>query len=138
MLIIAALCIIAIVGADQLIKSWLVDEFLLQEERPFLQIGNLDILHLHYIENNGSAFSSFAGQRVMLLVVTAVSIAVCCYILCRYARKGKPLLFWSLVMVIGGGFGNMIDRIFRDGAVVDYLDVQLFDFAIFNFADCFV
>ena len=138
MLIIAALCIIAIAGADQLIKSWLVDEFVLQEERPFLQIGNLDILHLHYIENNGSAFSSFAGQRVMLLVVTAVSMIVCIYILCRYARRGRPLLFWSLIMVIGGGLGNMIDRIFREGVVVDYLDVQLFDFAIFNFADCFV
>ncbi|MDE5564835.1 MAG: signal peptidase II, partial [Oscillospiraceae bacterium] len=39
---------------------------------------------------------------------------------------------------LGGGFGNKLDRIFTDGAVVDYLDVQLFDFAIFNFADCFV
>ena len=138
MLIIAALCIIAIVGVDQLIKSWLIDEFVLQEERPFLQIGNLDILHLHYIENNGSAFSSFAGHRVLLLLFTSVSIIVCCYILCRYAHKGRPLLFWSLIMVIGGGLGNMIDRIFREGLVVDYLDVQLFDFAIFNFADCFV
>ena len=32
----------------------------------------------------------------------------------------------------------MIDRIFRDGYVIDYLDLQLFDFAVFNFADCFV
>ena len=39
------------------------------------------------------------------------------------------------VLVIGGALGNMYDRIFRGGAVVDYLDVQLFDFAIFNFAD---
>ena len=31
-----------------------------------------------------------------------------------------------------------IDRIFRDGKVVDYLDVELFTFAIFNFADIFV
>lgn len=138
MLIIAALCIIAIVGVDQLIKLWIINELVLQEERPFLQIGDLDILHLHYIENTGSAFSSLAGHRVLLLVSTAVSMAVCIYILCRYARKGKPLLFWSMIMVIGGGFGNMIDRIFRGGAVVDYLDIQLFDFAIFNFADCFV
>ena len=41
-------------------------------------------------------------------------------------------------MIIGGGVGNMIDRIFHGGAVVDYLDVQLFNFAVFNFADCFV
>ena len=41
-------------------------------------------------------------------------------------------------MILGGAIGNMIDRIFRGGAVIDYLDVQLFNFAIFNFADCFI
>lgn len=137
MLIIALICVVLIAGADQLIKSWIVQNFRLGEERDFLQIGDFDILHLHYIENNGSAFSSFAGQRAMLLTVTAVSMAVCIYILCRYAPK-KPLLFWSLTMIIGGGIGNMIDRIFHGGLVVDYLDVQFVNFAIFNFADCFV
>ena len=41
-------------------------------------------------------------------------------------------------MILGGAVGNLIDRVFRGGAVVDYLDVQLFQFAIFNFADCFI
>lgn len=41
-------------------------------------------------------------------------------------------------MILGGALGNMIDRIFRNGAVVDYLDLKLFNFAVFNFADCFV
>lgn len=41
-------------------------------------------------------------------------------------------------MILGGALGNMLDRIFRGGRVVDYLDLQLFDFAIFNLADCFV
>ena len=41
-------------------------------------------------------------------------------------------------MILGGALGNMIDRIFHGGAVVDYLDLKLFDFAVFNFADCFV
>ena len=43
-----------------------------------------------------------------------------------------------LILMISGGIGNLIDRIFRHGHVVDYLDFQLFDFAIFNFADCCV
>ena len=41
-------------------------------------------------------------------------------------------------MILGGALGNMIDRIFHGGLVVDYLDLQLFQFAVFNFADCFV
>ena len=138
MLIIALLCIAAIAGIDQLIKAWITANFELYEERPFLQIGSLDIMHLKYIENTGSAFSSFSGQRVLLLVVTGIAMAVCIFLLVKYALKGKPLLFWSLTMIIGGGVGNMIDRIFHGGAVVDYLDVQLFNFAVFNFADCFV
>ncbi len=137
LLIIAAVCIVLIAGIDQIIKLYIVQHFALGEEKPFLHIGSLDILHLRYIENDGSAFSSFSGQRVLLLVVTGISMVVCIYLLIRYAQK-RPLLFWSLTMIIGGGIGNMIDRIFRDGRVVDYLDVQLFDFAIFNFADCFV
>lgn len=138
MLIIAAICIIAIAGIDQLIKAWIVSDFSLYEERPFLHIGSLDIMHLRYIENTGSAFSSFSGQRILLLTVTAISTVICLYLLIRCASQGKPLLFWSLTMIIGGGIGNMIDRIFHGGAVVDYLDLQLFDFAVFNFADCFV
>ena len=138
MLIIACVCILAIAGLDQLIKAWITANFQLYEERPFLHIGSLDIMHLKYIENTGSAFSSFSGQRVLLLTVTGIATVVCIFLLVRYALKGRPLLFWSLTMIIGGGIGNMIDRIFHGGAVIDYLDLQLFDFAIFNFADCFV
>ena len=40
-------------------------------------------------------------------------------------------------MIVGGGIGNMIDRIFL-GYVVDFIDFTLIDFAIFNVADSFV
>ena len=41
-------------------------------------------------------------------------------------------------MVIAGGIGNLIDRIFR-GFVVDFIDInQLFNFAIFNVADIYI
>lgn len=137
MLLLALIAVILIAGTDQIIKLWIVGNFELYDERPFLQIGSLDILHLHYIQNTGSAFSSFAGQTVLLLIVSGIGIGVCTYLLVNKA-KNRPLLFWSLTMILGGAVGNLIDRIFRHGAVVDYLDVQLFNFAIFNFADCFI
>ncbi|MCR5717608.1 MAG: signal peptidase II [Oscillospiraceae bacterium] len=137
MLILALIAVVLIAGIDQLIKFWIVGNFALYEERPFLHIGSLDIMHLHYIQNNGSAFSSFAGKTAFLIVISVIGIGVCTYLLiCR--TKQRPLLFWCLTAVIGGAAGNLIDRIFRGGAVVDYLDVQLFDFAVFNFADCFI
>ncbi|MBP0959532.1 MAG: signal peptidase II, partial [Oscillospiraceae bacterium] len=49
----------------------------------------------------------------------------------------RPILVASFSLIIGGGIGNLIDRIFR-GFVVDYFEVRLFDFAVFNFADCCV
>ena len=137
MLIFALIAIVLIAGIDQLIKFWIVGNFALYDERPFLKIGSLDIMHLHYIQNTGAAFSGFAGQTIFLLVVTAIGIGVCTYLLVKKS-KDRPLLFWSVTMILGGAIGNLIDRIFRHGAVVDYLDVQLFKFAIFNFADCFV
>ena len=40
-------------------------------------------------------------------------------------------------MIVSGGLGNLIDRIFR-GYVVDFIDVQFMNFAVFNFADILV
>ncbi|MDE6707551.1 MAG: signal peptidase II [Oscillospiraceae bacterium] len=137
MLILALVLILAIAGVDQLIKSYILENFSLYQEKDFLKIGSLDIMHLKYIENDGSAFSSFSGQRVLLLVVTTVGMIVCSYLLVKYGKKNK-LLYSSFIMILGGALGNMIDRIFHGGLVVDYLDLQLFQFAVFNFADCFV
>ena len=40
-------------------------------------------------------------------------------------------------MICAGGIGNMIDRIFRGGAVVDFLQLEFWpDFPVFNIADC--
>ena len=137
MLILALVLILAIAGVDQLIKSYILENFSLYQEKDFLKIGGLDIMHLIYFENDGSAFSSFSGQRVLLLVVTTVGMIVCSYLLAKYGKKNK-LLYSSFIMILGGALGNMIDRIFHGGLVVDYLDLQLFQFAVFNFADCFV
>lgn len=137
MLIVALVLICVIAGIDQLIKMYIVENFVLYQEQPFLQIGSLDIMHLRFIENDGSAFSSFSGQTLFLLIVTTIGTLACIYILICYSKDSK-LLYTSLVLILGGALGNMIDRIFRHGRVIDYLDLQLFDFAVFNLADCFV
>ena len=40
----------------------------------------------------------------------------------------------ALAALAGGGLGNLIDRVFQ-GYVVDFIDVRIINFAIFNFAD---
>ena len=53
----------------------------------------------------------------------------------HYVRH--PLGVWALIAVIGGGVGNLIDRV-RLGYVVDMLDCTFIEFPVFNVADCFV
>lgn len=126
-----------LITADQALKYWAVHVLRARESMDFLRIGSLDILGLRYLENTGAAFGSFAGMRWVLIGVTAVLCGVCIVLLHRHAKDSR-LLQVSLTLIIAGGIGNMIDRLFRGGAVVDYLEVRLFRFAIFNFADCCV
>ena len=137
MLVLAFVIIAVLAGTDQLIKFWITEHLSLGQDMEFLRIGNLDIMHLYYVENTGSAFSMFSGQRLLLLLLSIVGILTFGYILIRHSRR-RPVLYWSMVLCLGGASGNLIDRIARGGAVVDYLDLQLFRFATFNFADCCV
>lgn len=129
--------IAALVGVDQWIKIWAIENLQGQPSRSFLPIGDFDWMHLTYTENTGAAFSILSGSRVFLIVFPLVMIVFCVAMLHRSYRAHRWVLV-TLPLMIAGGIGNLIDRIFRGGAVVDYLDLQLFDFAIFNFADCCV
>lgn len=128
---------ILLVSADQIIKLWAIENLKNADSMQFIKFGNTEILNLTYLENSGAVFGSFSGMRFMLIGVTAVMIVVCSFMLIKNYKKSK-FFSWSLALVISGGIGNLIDRIFRDGRVVDYFDVKLFNFAIFNFADCCV
>ena len=136
-LIAAIIIIILLTAADQLIKYWAIQELKPVGTMPFLHIGDKKILDLTYLENNGAVFSSFAGMRWLLVGTTVVLMAFCAYWLVRHGKKSK-LMTVSLTLILGGGLGNLIDRLFRGGLVVDYFEVKLFRFAVFNFADCCV
>jgi len=136
-IILVFVVILLLTGADQLIKLWAIENLKGQAERSFLPVGSFDWMHLRYLENNGAAFSMLSGSRLFLIVFPMIMIAGCLYALHRLGRQHR-WLYPSLTLIAAGGLGNLIDRIFRGGAVVDYLDVQLFRFAVFNFADCCV
>lgn len=129
MAVIAALTVI-----DQLIKVWAIANLQGQPARPFLQIGSFDWMHLRYLENDGAAFSMLSGSRGFLIVFPIIMIAGCLYALHRLGKTHK-WLYAALPLIAAGGLGNLIDRIFRGGRVVDYFDFQLCKFAVFNFAD---
>ena len=126
--------IAGLAGVDQAIKLWAIRNLQGQPDRPFLQLGSFDWMHLRYLENSGAAFSMLSGNRGFLIIFPCIMIAVCLYLLHRLGKTHRWLYF-ALPLIAAGGVGNLIDRIFRGGKVVDYFDFQLCNFAVFNFAD---
>lgn len=131
-LIVSLSVIAAAVFADQLTK-FLAVKFL--EPIPTCPLFE-GILHLTYHENRGAAFGIFADKRwIFMSISTVLIIGLLVYLL--LGKCENMLYSVSISMIIGGGIGNMIDRIAL-GYVVDFIDFRLINFAIFNGADSFV
>lgn len=95
-----------------------------------------DIFHFTYRENTGMAFGMLKEHRwVFMLVSTILIIGLGIYL---FGMKSQNRLYdVSIAVILSGGIGNMIDRIFL-GYVVDFIDCRFIDFAVFNVADSFV
>lgn len=130
---IITLAVIAfLAGIDQIIKMAVVKNIMPIGEKPVLK----GILRLRYVENTGAIFGSLKNSTTILIVLTSLILAGCIFLLMTKKIPNK-LLFLSLLLIVAGGIGNLIDRVAR-GYVIDYIEVLFVDFAIFNFADCFV
>ena len=128
----AIVFVLSLVGVDQLIKYFVI-EYL----KP---IGVFELLEgfirLRYVENTGAVFGSFASHTAVLTVVSIILLIVTVYFLLSQKNKSK-LVSFTLLLMIAGGIGNIIDRI-RLHFVVDYIEPTFIDFAVFNFADCLI
>ena len=126
-----ALVVISCVVADQAVKSLVVNSMQLGETQRFLP----PLLQLTRVHNYGAAWSSFSGARWLLIALTAAGMCAIAWLLVKIVRH--PLGQWSLAIILGGGIGNLIDRVHL-GYVVDMLDTMFMDFPVFNVADVFV
>ena len=141
MLIVCALIILGAVALDQATKWVVMLNMELGESLPLIK----DVFHFTYIRNAGASFGSFSESRWVFMIASTVMIAGMIFYLVKYRPKEK-LIYIPASMIIGGGIGNMIDRLFYgegfgNGTVVDFLDFCAFPdlwYWIFNVADCFV
>ena len=130
--ILAVVSAVLLLGADQLTKYLVSAGFTLGERREFLN-GFIDLTYIH---NRGGAWGLLYGHTYILIPITVIVMAVCIILYKKYGKKNK-LLFWAIMLVLSGGIGNMIDRVFRDGNVIDFLHFEFFpSFPVFNVADC--
>lgn len=133
--ILAVICGLLIIGADQLTKYLVITNM---AENQIIQNVIPGILNFNRIPpNTGAAFGIFQGQTWFLITVTCLIMVVCIGMLIRKTFDSK-LMFWAICLVLSGGIGNLIDRIFRGGNVIDFLEFAFFEFPVFNVADCAV
>ena len=127
---------------DQLTKFWSMD---LIAAANGIAVGELyegatktildGVLNFTFIKNDGMAFGLLGEHRWIFMSLSTVGIAaMIAYLI--YLKGNDKLFSFSLSLVIGGGIGNMFDRVAL-GYVVDFIDVRCFSFWkwIFNVAD---
>jgi signal peptidase II len=122
-----------VVAFDQLVK-WLVF-FKCTPGDTFSLIPY--ILEFFYLHNNGAAMGILSGMRWVLIAVTAL-VLVGCVVYLLFHKGDSQILRYGLCLVVGGGIGNLIDRIIL-GYVIDYMrfPIEWFHYS-FNLADCAV
>lgn len=145
------LLILAVCAADQLTKLWAMN-FIFDHATaasgiagaalplPGDSVPVIDgVLHFTYIENSGMSFGLLTNHRWIFMAVS--SVAILAILVYMFTIKGKQtLLRTSLALIVGGGIGNMFDRVLL-GYVVDFIDVRLFGSLwtwVFNAADAAV
>lgn len=118
----------AIVVLDQIFKYLAINN--LKSVENVAVIDNL--LYFTYLENRGAAFGIFSNQRWLFIIATVLAIILLVYLV--FVKKFQSKIFnISVALIIGGGVGNLIDRIFL-GYVVDYIQISFFP-PVCNFAD---
>jgi len=119
--------ILLVITADQLTKKLAVS-VLRDAAQTITIIPNL--FSLTYAENRGVAFGvEFAPPAVLLLLTCMITAAVVFYVIA--AKNRKPLFLLSFGLIVGGGIGNMIDRV-SIGHVVDFIYFDLYHGTIFG------
>jgi len=112
---------------DQLSKLLILQTFVFGESIPLIP----QVLHLTLIQNTGIAFGLFQNNPGLLTAI----ITACVILLLIYSirlHSAHKLEQWAFGLILGGAFGNLIDR-FRFGWVVDFIDLRVWP--VFNLAD---
>lgn len=107
-----------------------------------------DFLRIIHVRNLGVAFSMGDSLPVFLrkIMFSLIPLAVIVYViyLCFKSNEFSNVQRWCICGIVGGGIGNLIDRIFRKEGVVDFIDVKFFGifgmerWPTFNVADAAV
>ena len=118
---------VVVIVLDQITKMLVVRHI------PLYTIGTQffgDFLRIIHVANTGVAFSvgaswSETARRFLFSLIPLIVIGI---VIAIYFRNNTwtKLQRWSIMGIVGGGLGNLIDRFFRAEGVVDFIDVKFY------------
>lgn len=130
--ILAGVAAVVFFTADRISKALVVANMSLGDSAPLIP----KLFNLYFVHNSGGAWGILAGYTWLLLSITAVIMIIGVTVLICKGTKNK-WLFWAVSLILSGGLGNMYDRIFNGGRVIDFIQFDFWQsFPIFNIADC--
>ena len=117
---------------DQIIK--IIIRSNLNEYQEIKIIKNFFSITL--LKNTGAAFSILKNSALLLIIISVLFILLISKYIKKEEKNLTKLDVYSYGIILGGIFGNLLDRIIHKG-VIDYLSFRFFSyyFPVFNFAD---
>jgi signal peptidase II len=132
-----------IVLADQAVKQFIVNNW--PRETFIRDVFNNDILWIIHVRNKAIAFSLGEGlpDSIRSILFVAGPLVLLGFLLWYYFKSGDltKVQRWTVAGIMGGGLGNLIDRVFRPSGVVDFISVKFYGilgferWPTFNIAD---
>jgi len=118
---------IFIVLIDQFTKYLMFYNYKTLVNKDFL------LFRLDFVKNYGAAFNILSGSRILLSLISIIFSILLIYLILRKNTLNSPELY-SYSFILGGTIGNGIDRISK-GFVVDFINLNIINFPVFNIAD---
>ena len=118
---------ILIILIDQFTKYLMLNNYKILLNKDFL------LFRLEFVKNYGAAFNIFSGSRIFLSLISIIFSILLIYLILRRNTLSSFDLY-SFSFLLGGTIGNGIDRILK-GFVIDFINLNMIDFPVFNIAD---
>ncbi len=114
----------------------LIDQFtkyLMFYNKKFFINKDFLLFKLDFVKNYGAAFNIFSGSRIFLSLISIFFSILLIYLIFR-KNTFNLLDLYSYSFILGGTIGNGIDRVYK-GFVVDFINLNIINFPVFNIAD---
>ena len=127
--IIMIIIIVLLVFVDQFTKILVNNNF--SDSQVLIE----NVISIEKVKNEGFAFG-FNKENIQNIILSIFVIVIIIKYLIKHEKHINMLVVICMSMIVAGGIGNIIDRIFR-GAVFDFIKLGI-NFPVFNFADIFI